>query len=81
MFAVLVCAFELPDDGGGDDLDQAVESEAGERDRAGGGCGGEDEHAADDVLGERRVLEPQPAPQQQPPSRSRELERGLAHQR
>jgi hypothetical protein len=76
-FARLVAAFELPDDDrGGDDLDQAVESEAGERDRAGGGRGGEDEAAADQVPGERRVLESQATAQQQPLRRSGELEAG-----
>ena len=46
---------------GGDDLDQRVEPEPGERDRARGEGGGEHQHRADDVPGERRVLQPQAA--------------------
>ena len=44
-----------------DDLDQRVEPEPGERDRARGEPRAEHEHRADDVPAERRVLEPQPA--------------------
>jgi hypothetical protein len=49
---------QLPDnDEAGDDLDQQVEPEPGER------CDGcrEHKHGADDIPAERRILQPQPA--------------------
>ena len=58
-------ALELPDDhGGGDDLDDRVDAEAGQRERPDGHRGGEQDDAADDVPGQRRVLQSQAAPQE-----------------
>jgi hypothetical protein len=58
-------ALELPDDHGRrDDLDERVDAEAGQRDRPHRRRGGEQDHAAGDVPGQRRVLQAQAAPQQ-----------------
>jgi len=58
-------ALELPDDHGGrDDLDDRVDAEAGQRERPDSRRGREQDHAADDVPGQRRVLQAQATPQE-----------------
>ena len=65
--AVAVSARQLPDDDErGDDLDQRVEPEAGQRDGMCQDRGREDDRSADDVPGERDVLEPKPPRDQSP---------------